>query len=81
MAALEVVVVPVADVDRSVASYVALGFTVDHDTRHAEAVVSCSSRPGADTELDRIGFVRFRNPDGNGWVVQQLGGRRPDARR
>lgn len=133
---LEVVVVPVADVDRAKAFYAErLGFAVDHDSMlgPGRRVVqltplgsSCSivigegvvppMPPGAvqglqlvvtdvvraraelvergvqvsevqavdgDGEkvvrggraLDDVGFVFFRDPDGNGWAVQQMAGR------
>jgi catechol 2,3-dioxygenase-like lactoylglutathione lyase family enzyme len=136
-AALEVVVVPVADVDRAREFYERrLGFEVDHDTTTpgGERLVqltppgsSCSitvgtvgpsSRPvgmapgslrglqlvvadlraahatlverGVATDgievydrgglrpyqdgdpLDNVGFLAFDDPDGNGWVVQQI---------
>ena len=133
---LEVVVVPVADVDRAKAFYAeGLGFVVDHDmtvgpgrrvvqltppgsgcsvvigegvvphmppgsvqglqlvvsdivAAHAELVdrgvevgeiVSVDGdadkvRRGG-TALDNVGFVHFRDPDGNGWAVQQISAR------
>ena len=130
---LEVVVVPVADVDRAKAFYAdALGFAVDHDTRIGAGMrvvqltppgSGCSivigegvvpdMQPGslkglqlvvADIEaaraqllergvdvgeiqvvgqnprpqphpLDNVGFLFFRDPDGNGWAVQQISSR------
>lgn len=136
---LEVVVVPVADVERAKRFYAdRLGFAVDHDTRigeearlvqltppgsgcsivigegvvpamapgsldglqlvvadihaaHAqlvEAGVEVSPvqvmgedpnpDPGGDP-LDNVGFVFFRDPDGNGWAVQQISARARDA--
>ena len=130
---LEVVVVPVADVDRAKAFYAdALGFAVDHDTRIADGMrvvqltppgSACSvvigegvvppMEPGSlkglqlvvpDLEaaraellergvdvgeiqvvgqsptpqphpLDNVGFLFFRDPDGNGWGVQQISSR------
>lgn len=133
---LEVVVVPVADVDRAKTFYAdKLGFVVDHDTvvgpgnrfvqltppgsgcsvvigegavpdmapgslqglqlvvaditqAHAELVergvdVSDVQVMGGDAEalsqggpaLDNVGFVFFRDPDGNGWAVQQISAR------
>ena len=128
--ALEVVVVPVADVDRAKTFYSEqLGFVVDHDRRFGEGMrvvqltppgSGCSvvigegvvprMEPGslqglqlvvADVEaaraellergvdpgeiqvlgenrtpqphpLDNVGFLFFRDPDGNGWAVQQI---------
>jgi catechol 2,3-dioxygenase-like lactoylglutathione lyase family enzyme len=130
---LEVVVVPVSDVDRAKAFYAdQVGFTVDHDTtvgdgarivqltppgsgcsivvgagvvpdmppgslkglqlvvpdiRKARAelvergvdvtdvqVLGENPRPVPDP-LDNVGFVFFSDPDGNGWVVQQISSR------
>lgn len=132
---LEVVVVPVSDVERAKAFYAeGLGFNVDHDTkavdgkrivqltppgsgcsivigdglsrmepgslqgvqlvvadlRRARAelvgrgvevgeiqVVSATGlRPPHDGEnLDNVGIFSFDDPDGNGWVVQQISAR------
>ena len=130
---LEVVVVPVSDVDRAKAFYAEqLGFDVDHDTTVSEGnrivqltppgsgcsivvgeglvpdmapgslkglqlvvpdlpaareelvargvevgeiqVLGKSPRPQPDP-LDNVGFVFFRDPDGNGWAVQQISSR------
>jgi catechol 2,3-dioxygenase-like lactoylglutathione lyase family enzyme len=127
---LEVVIVPVADVDRAKAFYAQqLGFNLDHDTdlgdgnrvvqltppgsgcsivvgsgvvpsmppgslkglqlvvpdiRRARAelvergvevsevqVLGENRQPVADP-LDNVGFVFFRDPDGNEWAVQQI---------
>jgi catechol 2,3-dioxygenase-like lactoylglutathione lyase family enzyme len=120
---LEVIVVPVSDVDRSKAFYVdKAGFEVDHDTRVSDAmrIVQLTPRgsgcsivigtgltgmePGSidglqlvvsdiDTaggelrsrgldvsevelvgpaEMDGSKFIRFTDPDGNRWAVQEL---------
>jgi catechol 2,3-dioxygenase-like lactoylglutathione lyase family enzyme len=130
---LEVVVVPVADVNRAKAFYAdRLGFNVDHDTKVSEGsrivqltppgsgcsivvgegivpdmppgslqglqlvvpdlraardqlvehgvdvseikVVGKNPRPQPDP-LDNVGFVFFRDPDGNGWALQQISAR------
>jgi catechol 2,3-dioxygenase-like lactoylglutathione lyase family enzyme len=130
---LEVVVVPVSDVDRAKAFYAEqLGFDVDHDTEISEGnrivqltppgsgcsivvgegivpdmapgslqglqlvvpdihaardqlrqrgvevseiqVMGESPSPQPDP-LDNVGFVFFRDPDGNGWAVQQISAR------
>jgi catechol 2,3-dioxygenase-like lactoylglutathione lyase family enzyme len=130
---LEVVVVPVSDVDRAKAFYEQkLGFDVDHDTKVSEGnrivqltppgsgcsivvgegivpdmepgslkglqlvvadiraaraqleergvevseiqVMGESPTPQPDP-LDNVGFVFFRDPDGNGWAVQQISAR------
>lgn len=133
---LEVVVVPVSDIDRAKAFYAdRLGFVVDHDTSPRPGIrivqltppgSGCSvvigegavpvMEPGSlqglqlvvpdvlaaraqllergvevsdvqvmggdpdaaqrgGPELDNVGFVFFRDPDGNGWAVQQMAGR------
>ncbi|GHF46878.1 catechol 2,3-dioxygenase-like lactoylglutathione lyase family enzyme [Deinococcus metalli] len=128
---LEVVVVPVSDIDRAKAFYEGgLGFHVDHDVvtgsgrlvqltppgsgcsivlgprsmppgslqgvqlvvndlraAHADLVsrgvdvgeirvLGGPPRPATpDDPLDNVGFVFFRDPDGNGWAVQQIGSR------
>ena len=130
---LEVVIVPVADVDRAKAFYAErLGFNVDHDTKVSEGnrIVQltppgsgCSivvgegivpdmppgslkglqlvvsdlrsargllvergvevseiqvlgeNRTPPPDPLDNVGFVFFRDPDGNAWAVQQISAR------
>ena len=37
-------------------------------------VLGKSPRPQPDP-LDNVGFVFFRDPDGNGWAVQQISAR------
>jgi catechol 2,3-dioxygenase-like lactoylglutathione lyase family enzyme len=132
---LEVVQVPVSDVDRAKAFYSEkAGFDVDHDTRASEEMrivqltppgSGCSivigtglsdMEPGSlkglqlivpdiraaraelaergleigevqvygpdglrasreDDELDNVGFASFSDPDGNGWMLQQISAR------
>ncbi len=132
---LEVIVVPVTDIDRARAFYEdGLGFKVDHDTRMGETrrivqltppgsgcsvvigtgltgmepgslqglqlVVSdlraahaqlvgrgvdvgpvrvmgaAGTRPATDDDaLNFAGFVFFKDPDGNGWAIQQIDAR------
>jgi catechol 2,3-dioxygenase-like lactoylglutathione lyase family enzyme len=132
---LEVVQVPVSDVDRAKAFYTEkVGFNVDHDTRVGEELrivqltppgSGCSIvigrglsdmepgsldglqlvvpdiraaraelaargleigevqvygpdglRPSRDGDaLDNVGFAFFRDPDGNGWALQQISAR------
>ncbi|OLV18557.1 VOC family protein [Deinococcus marmoris] len=132
---LEVIVVPVTDVDRARAFYEdGLGFKVDHDTRMGETrrivqltppgsgcsivigtglarmepgslqglqlVVSdlraahaqllergvevgpvqvmgaAGARPATDEDaLNFAGFIFFKDPDGNGWAIQQIDAR------
>ena len=114
---LELVAVPVSDVDRAKAFYVQVGFNADHDYQVSDEVrfvqltppgSACSiaigtglldSPPGSLQGLqvvvtdinaaraDLLGrgievsevekfpwgnFVYFRDPDGNGWAVQEL---------
>ena len=116
---LELVAVPVSDVDRAKAFYTQAGFVADHDHRVSDDVrfvqltppgSACSiaigqgvtpATPGsveglqlvvADVHATRTelmgrgvevsdvqefpwgSFVWFRDPDGNGWAVQQLPG-------
>jgi catechol 2,3-dioxygenase-like lactoylglutathione lyase family enzyme len=132
---LEVVQVPVSDVDRAKAFYTKkVGFNVDHDTRASDALrivqltppgSGCSIvigsglsdmepgsvdglqlvvpdiraaraelaerglevgevqvygpdglRPSRDGDaLDNVGFAFFKDPDGNGWALQQISAR------
>ncbi len=136
---LEVIVVPVSDVERAKGFYAdQLGFVVDHDTRigdgarlvqltppgsgcsivigegvvppmppgsidglqlvvpdihaaHAQLrdagvevsevqVMGEDPDPDPDGDpLDNVGFVFFRDPDGNGWAVQQISARARDV--
>ena len=114
---LELVAIPVTDVDRAKAFYASAGFNADHDHRVSDELrfvqltprgSACSiclgegltdAEPGsvkgmqmvvadieeAHRELGEAGvevsdidrqdwgdFVYFRDPDGNGWAVQQL---------
>jgi len=130
---LEVVIVPVSDIDRAKAFYAdQLGFDVDHDTKVGEGmrivqltppgsgcsivigegvvpdmppgslkglqlvvadlhaaraqlvergvdvgdiqVIGENPRPQPDP-LDNVGFVFFKDPDGNAWGVQQISAR------
>ena len=116
---LELVAVPVSDVDRAKAFYVQAGFVADHDHRVSDDVrfvqltppgSACSialgegitsAAPGSVEGLQVVvpdvhatraellergvevsdvqefpwgSFVWFRDPDGNGWAVQQLPG-------
>jgi catechol 2,3-dioxygenase-like lactoylglutathione lyase family enzyme len=74
---LEVVQVPVSDVDRSKAFYTEqMGFNDDHDTAVADFAgrgldvgeVQVLGAPG------RQGFkhIFFSDPDGNRWTVQEI---------
>jgi hypothetical protein len=73
---LEVVVVPVSDVDRAKAFYAGqLGFNVDHDTTIGDGARVGENRPSVPDPLDNVGFVFFTDPDGNGWAVQQISAR------
>ena len=134
---LEVVVVPVSDIDRAKAFYSdQLGFNFDHDTRIGDGNREVQLTPpgsgcsvvigegvvpemppgllkglhlvvsdinaaraqlverGVDVSeiqvlgenpsptgnaLDKVGFVFFSDPDGNGWAVQQISARATEA--
>jgi catechol 2,3-dioxygenase-like lactoylglutathione lyase family enzyme len=115
---IELLAVPVSDIDRSKEFYVKLGFTADHDQRVDETIrfvqltppgSACSivldknlgghMAPGslegiqavvasADAALEQLReagveargveefpwgrFVFFRDPDGNGWALQEI---------
>lgn len=46
------------------------------DVSEVQVFDSGSFRPSRETDdLDRVGFVFFNDPDGNGWAVQQIPGR------
>jgi len=62
---LELVVLPVSDVDRAKAFYAdRAGFTVDLAAEHVDV---------SDVEVFPWGsFVHFSDADGDGWSVQQL---------
>jgi predicted lactoylglutathione lyase len=53
---LEVVLVPVSDVDRAKRFYEALGWRMD---------------------IDFASFASFSDPDGNGWLLQEIRTRAP----
>jgi len=98
---LEVVIVPVSDVERAKEFYAErLGFTVDFDMEPGEGQRLVQLTPpgsgcslverGVDVseidvygtgawdgkaDLDNVGFVRFSDPDGNSWAVQQISSR------
>jgi catechol 2,3-dioxygenase-like lactoylglutathione lyase family enzyme len=59
---LEVVVVPVSDVDRSKRFYEGLGWRLDADLAFDNGYRS---------------FATFSDPDGNGWLVQEIKTRLP----
>lgn len=98
---LELVVVPVSDVDRAKTFYLdKLGFKLDVDHRagddfrvvqRAELVErgtvveffhfgSAGQTPGPDPERRDYGtFFSFDDPDGNGWLVQEVKRTEPKA--
>ncbi len=63
---LELVAVPVSDVDRAKQFYIRAGFNPDHD--HVVGSVEVSDVQ--DFPWGR--FVFFSDPDGNAWSVQQI---------
>jgi catechol 2,3-dioxygenase-like lactoylglutathione lyase family enzyme len=69
---LEVVVVPVSDVDRAKEFYGSLGFREDID------YVGDDDFRGPDPDRgDYASFATFSDPDGNGWVIQEVKQRAP----
>ena len=70
---LEVVVVPVSDVDKAKDFYQGLGWRLDADFAKSEdfRVVQLTP-PGS-----QCSFVSFSDPDGNGWFVQEITTRLP----
>jgi catechol 2,3-dioxygenase-like lactoylglutathione lyase family enzyme len=97
---LELVAIPVSDVDRAKAFYTdQVGFVADHDHTVSDDLrfvqltppgSACSiaigkgvtdTPPGSVQGMQMVhfpwgSFVFFRDPDGNGWAVQQLPARR-----
>jgi predicted enzyme related to lactoylglutathione lyase len=78
---LELIPVPVSDVERAKAFYEQAGFAVDNDVTVKEGLRIEAARD----ELSRRGlevsevqdfpwgrFVFFSDPDGNGWAVPQI---------
>jgi len=64
---LEVVVLPVSDVDRAKEFYKGLGWRVPGP-----------ARPGPAPEHKSYGsFASFSDPDGNGWLLQEITTRLP----
>jgi catechol 2,3-dioxygenase-like lactoylglutathione lyase family enzyme len=67
---LEVIVIPVADVDRAKGFYQALGWRQDADfTRRATGPAPDYQSYGS--------FASFSDPDGNGWLLQEITTRLP----
>jgi catechol 2,3-dioxygenase-like lactoylglutathione lyase family enzyme len=67
---LEVVVLPVSDVDRAKAFYESLGWRLDADF--------VTGLPGPDPKRADYGsWASFDDPDGNGWVIQEIRTRLP----
>ena len=80
---LEVVVVLVSDVDRAKRFYESLGWRSMPTSRSRRATASSSSprdrrvdgtAPG---RADYGSFVAFSDPDGNGWLLQEIKTRLP----
>lgn len=77
---LEVVVVPVSDVDRAKQFYKALGRREDADFVADEnfRIVQLTPPGSGDTERQTYSsFLSFDDPDGNGWIVQEITTRLP----
>jgi predicted enzyme related to lactoylglutathione lyase len=81
---LEVVIVPVSDMDRAKAFYSEqAGFHVDVDYSQGEdfrivqftppGSAAGGQQPGLDPERAKYGsYFSFSDPDGNGWLVQEV---------
>lgn len=85
---LEVVVVPVADVDRAREFYKSLGWRLDagfagSEVFHDAGGVFCHAGTegrvaGPAPDHQSYGsFVSFSDPDGNGWLLQEITTRLP----
>jgi hypothetical protein len=83
---LEVVVLPVSDVDRAKAFYEGLDFRLDADFVADDGLRVVQLTPpgsegrvtGPDPERSSYGsFASFHDPDGNGWLLQEVKVRAP----
>jgi catechol 2,3-dioxygenase-like lactoylglutathione lyase family enzyme len=89
---LEAVVIPVSDVDRAKRFYDSLGWRLDADFGADVSEVFHAEAPGAQFQPDgtsgRVGgpandrasyssFCTFNDPDGNGWLLQEITTRLP----
>jgi catechol 2,3-dioxygenase-like lactoylglutathione lyase family enzyme len=67
---LELVVVPVSDVDRAKKFYAEdVGFTLDYDRGDGEGFRFVQLTPKG----SEYSVADFRDPDGNTWIVQERG--------
>jgi catechol 2,3-dioxygenase-like lactoylglutathione lyase family enzyme len=80
---LEVVVVPVSDVDRAKKFYAALGWREDADFAgdaggvfHHAGTLDRVPGPAPD-HTSYASFASFTDPDGNGWLIQEITTRLP----
>jgi predicted enzyme related to lactoylglutathione lyase len=75
---IELVAIPVTDVDRAKDFYVSqVGFNADHDHQVSDDIRFVQLTPPGSAcsdvqEFDWGSFVFFSDPDGNRWAVQQL---------
>ena len=76
---LELVMVPVTDVDRAKEFYERVGFSADHDHEVSEDVRFVQMTPPGSAcsiafgkGLTRLEPGSLDDPDGNGWALQQL---------
>src|SRR5215212_9817749 len=77
---LEVVVLPVTDVDRAKRFYTSLGWREDADFATSEfhhAGTEARVAGPAPEHADYGSFASFRDPDGNGWLLQEIKVRLP----
>jgi predicted lactoylglutathione lyase len=66
---LEVIVLPVSDVDRALTFY--KGLDADFATDPKFRVVQLTP-PGSPASVSYGSFASFGDPDGNGWVLQEI---------
>ena len=79
---IELIPVPVTDVDRAKAFYERVGFNADHDHKVREGLRFVQMTPPGSACSIVIGegvtdkawgrFVYFRDPDGNSWALQAI---------
>lgn len=69
---LQLVAVPVSDVDRAKDFYTKVGFSLDHDHEVSDEIRFVQPTPPGSACSIALSFVFFSDPDGNAWAVQQL---------
>ena len=74
---LEVVVLPVADVGRANDFYKELGWRLDADFTSGADFRVVQLTPPAPAQQSYASFAAFSDPDGNGWLLQEITTRLP----